>query len=240
VVLDWLQNNKPDILAIQETKVMDSQFPAEAFKNAGYNVCFSGQKAYNGVAFVLKINPGKVSSGFSDKTEKSRLLRIRYGNVHIINTYVPQGRDVESEHYQYKLEWLRRLSELIKREYKPEDNVIWLGDLNIAPEPMDVHDPAKLKGQECFNVELTALLKDICSWGLYDVFRKHHPEPEQYTFFDYRTWGAVDRKLGWRLDHILATKPLLNRSTDSWIDLEPRRGKTHKPSDHTFLTAEFS
>lgn len=239
VILNWLEIHRPDILAVQETKVQDAEFPETEIETAGYHVVFCGQKAYNGVAVISRNPPDAVVSGFDGEADKTRILRVRFGDIEIINTYAPQGRERESEQYRYKLEWFRRFADLLQAAYSPEGKVIWLGDLNVAPEAIDVHDPVALEGHVCFNRELTALFYDVCSWGLFDVFRKHHPEPEQYTFFDYRTFGAVSRKMGWRIDHILATKPLRDRSWNAWIDLEPRRSKVFKPSDHTFLVAEF-
>jgi exodeoxyribonuclease III len=239
IVKAWLETHKPDVLAVQETKVQDADFPSEDIETSGYHVVFSGQKAYNGVALITRNKPDEVITGFDGEDERARLIRIRYGEIDIINTYIPQGRDRESEHYQYKLNWFRRFADMLEKQYDPSQKVIWLGDLNVAPEPEDVHDPKSLDGHVCFNRELTECFYNVCSWGLFDVFRKHHPEPEQFTFFDYRVRGAVSRRIGWRIDHIMVTDLLMNQSKDAWIDLEPRKSKIHKPSDHTFLTAEF-
>ena len=127
----------------------------------------------------------------------------------------------------------------MEEEYTPDKKILWVGDLNVAPEAMDVHDPKRLEGHVCFNRDLTKLFYTICDGWFKDVFRKHHPEPQQFSFFDYRVRGAVSRKIGWRIDHILATEPLYRSSSDAWIDLEPRRSKMHKPSDHTFMIADF-
>jgi exodeoxyribonuclease III len=241
VVIPWLQEHLPDILAIQETKVQDHEFPVDAFEAVGYHVVFKGQKSYNGVAIVSRRPLTDVRTGFfeGDDLNGPRLIRAKYGEVHIINTYVPQGRDRETEHYAGKLEWLRSFRRLLETDYSPSQPVIWLGDLNVAPEPPDVHDPQRLEGHVCFNRELTELFYQVCSWGFQDVFRKHHPEPEQYSFFDYRAASVYSNK-GWRIDHILATPPLYERSTNAWIDMKPRKRRDPKPSDHTFVIAEFA
>ncbi len=240
VILEWLQKHNPDVLAVQETKVQDKDFPVKDITEAGYHVVFQGQKSYNGVAILSREPLKQVKIGFEDASEGSRIIRGEYKGIHIINTYVPQGRDIESPHYQLKLEWLKKLHGLLEREYQNTEPVIWLGDINIAPEARDVHDPVKLDGHVCFNRELSALFRKICAWGLVDVFRKFHPESGLYTFFDYRVRGAVARKIGWRIDTITVTEPLARVATDAWIDLEPRKSKRFKPSDHTFLVAEFA
>ena len=241
IVIPWLQEHAPDVLAIQETKVQDHEFPSEAFETIGYHCVFKGQKSYNGVALISREPPEDTHTGFFDGDDLNgpRLIRSRFGAVTIINSYVPQGRDRESEHYLGKLEWLRTFRKMLESTFSPDQMLVWLGDLNVAPEPMDVHDPKGLEGHVCFNRELTQLFYEVCSWGLFDVFRKHKPEPGQFSFFDYRAASVYTNK-GWRIDHILATQPLLDRSTDAWIDVKPRKQRDPKPSDHTFVIGEFS
>jgi exodeoxyribonuclease-3 len=162
-----------------------------------------------------------------------------YSGITVINSYVPQGRERESPQYAYKLEWYDRLRHLLETSYTNDKPLIWCGDLNVAPEAIDVHDPKRLLGHVCFNPEVWDAFAKTKTWGLIDVFRKHYPAvPGQYTFFDYRVPKSLQRGLGWRIDHILATQPLVEQSVACIIDLEPRRAE--KPSDHTILTAEFS
>ncbi|MBN1879110.1 exodeoxyribonuclease III [bacterium] len=240
IIIPWLLEHQPDILAVQETKVQDHEFPGDAFREIGYHCVFNGEKSYNGVALISREPADDIRSGFYDGDEKnhSRLIRGRWGDMHVINAYVPQGRDRESDHYAGKLEWLRNIRKMLDNDYSPDMPVIWLGDLNVAPEPMDVHDPKGLDGHVCFNSELTELFYEVCAWGFRDVFRKHHPEPGQFSFFDYRAASVYTHK-GWRIDHILTTTPLFDKSRDAWIDLKPRRLREPKPSDHTFVTADF-
>lgn len=135
--------------------------------------------------------------------------------------------------------WLARLQTFFERRYSPEEPLLWMGDFNVAPEPIDVHDPKRLKDHVDFHPLARAALQRIKEWGFVDIFRRHHPEePEQYTFWDYRARNGLDRGLGWRVDHIWATEPLARKSIRAWIDVGARRAE--RPSDHTFVVAEFA
>lgn len=240
IVIPWLRENRPDVLCMQETKVRDSHFPLESFVAEGYHVLYRGESAYNGVAIASLERPQDVQIGFDDgePADSDRLMIARFSGITVINTYVPQGRERESVHYVYKLQWFKRLQNIFAEYFKPSDSLIWCGDLNVAPEEFDVHDPKRLMGHVCFNPEVWKAFGDMKSWGLTDIFRKHHPgEKGCYTFFDYRVAKSVERGLGWRVDHILATDPLVKRSVACTIDIHPR--KMEKPSDHTVLYAEF-
>lgn len=239
IVLDWLKAHKPDVLCIQETKAEDKDFPSLAFAGSGYNVIFRGEKSYNGVALFSVEKPSEISFGFDDggKADETRLLCAKVGNVHVVNTYVPQGREIDHPMYQYKLEWFKRLKAYFGKHFTPNTRLVWVGDLNVAPQAMDIHNAEEQEEHVCYHVDVRKAFADTVGWGFVDVFRKHHPEPGQYTYFDYRTINAVQRKMGWRVDHILATPALAAKSTDSYIDLKPRM--LDKPSDHTFLVAEF-
>ncbi len=241
LVLDWLGRETPDILGLQETKVQDKDFPAEPFREAGYHIVFRGQKAYAGVAIISREEPQEVAFGLDDDKEpdEARLIRAVVRGVPVVNTYVPQGRSPDSEHFQYKLEWLARLRAFFERYYSPDEPLLWMGDFNVAPEPIDVYDPKRLKDNVDFHPEARAALERVREWGFVDVFRLHHPdEPGQYTFWDYRVQGVLERGIGWRVDHIWATEPLARKSTGAWIDVEARQAE--RPSDHTFLVAEFA
>lgn len=240
IIIPWLVNHRPEVFCMQETKVEDGKFPFQEFRDAGYHVVFRGSKQYNGVAIASREEPDHIQYGLDDgnPADTDRLIALQIGNIHILNTYVPQGRDRESEQFRYKLRWFDRLKTFISTHWQPNDQLIWCGDLNVAPESIDVYDPKRLLGHVCFNPDVWAAYAGICDWGLVDIFRKHHPdEPRQYTFFDYRVPQTLERGLGWRIDHILATAPLAQKSRSCFIDLEPRRAE--KPSDHTVLTAEF-
>ena len=239
VVLGWLKDHKPDVLCVQETKAQDQDFPALAFAEAGYTVVFRGEKSHNGVAIISKQKPSQVRFGLDDgqQPDETRLACAKVGPVYVVNTYVPQGREIDNPMYPYKLQWFKRLKAYFDRHFTPKAKLVWVGDLNVAPEAMDIHDASAQEDHVCYHSDVRKAFADTVSWGFVDVFRKHHPEPGQYTFFDYRTINAVKRNMGWRVDHILATPPLARKSSDCYIDLKPRLAP--KSSDHTFLTAEF-
>lgn len=239
VILSWLEAQQPDVLCVQETKVQDQDFPRAPFEQAGWHVVFKGQKSYNGVALISRNKLEEVSAGLDDggPADESRLLCAKAGPVWILNTYVPQGRELDHEMYAYKLEWFGRIRKLVERRFKPSDLLVWTGDLNVAREPEDVHSPEDYAQHVCFHEAVRKAFSDCLSWGFVDVFRVFHPEPKQYTFFDYRTPNAVERGMGWRIDYILASRALAQRAVGAAIDLAPRRAP--KASDHTFLSAEF-
>jgi exodeoxyribonuclease-3 len=237
VVLGWLAKNQADVLCVQETKVQDVDFPGEAFEGSGYEYVFKGQKKYNGVATFSKHEIINVESGFADEPkDEARLIKCEINGIVIVNTYVPQGYNPESDKFEYKLKWFKRLGQYFKKNFKPSDPVLWVGDLNIAPEAIDVYDPDGLLGHVCFHPEVHKALKKVMEWGFTDVFRMHCREAGQYSFWDYRM-NAFRRNLGWRLDHIMATEVLAKKSVACTIDKEPRF--VEKPSDHTPIIAEF-
>lgn len=239
ILLEWLDEHQPDVVGIQETKAQDADFPQAEIEAAGYHVVFRGEKSYNGVAILSKVEPEEVRFGFDDggPADETRLVVARVGSVLIVNTYVPQGRAIDHVMYQYKLQWYRRLKELFAKEFADEPNLVWLGDLNIAVEPIDVTNPQAKKDHVCYHEDCRAAFLDV-KGDLVDVFREKNPEGGAYSFYDYRVKNAVDRGIGWRIDYILARPGLAAKCTDAYVDLEPRRKE--KPSDHTFLVAEFT
>ena len=238
IIIPWLRENRPDVLCMQETKVPDALFPSDAFMEIGYSVVFRGEKQYNGVAVASLEKPENINFGL-DGADEDRLISAVYSGIPVVNTYVPQGRDRKSPEYAYKLQWYERFRDFLERNWLPENPLIWCGDLNVAPEQIDVHNPKRLLGHVCFNPEVWDAFARVKSWGMEDLFRKHHPgEAECYTFFDYRVPKSVDRKLGWRIDHILSTHVLAERCDFCGIDMNPRLAE--KPSDHTILVAEFA
>lgn len=238
IVIDWLKKESPDVLCIQETKVIDGDFPVNSFRDIHYEAVFRGEKSYNGVA-ILSTKPLKnVRIGFDDlETEGSRLISATFESIPIINTYIPQGFHPLSKQFRAKIEWFKRLHDYINRYFRPDRPLLWMGDFNVAPEEADVYDPQRLLGQVGFHPEEHKALDEIRKWGFIDIFRKHQPEPGQYTFWDYRLKNAVQKSMGWRIDHIWATQPLARRSVNARIDMEPRLKE--RPSDHTCVVAEF-
>ncbi|MCS7102508.1 MAG: exodeoxyribonuclease III [Candidatus Korarchaeum sp.] len=237
IVIPWLERKGADLLMMQETKVEDTKFPVGEFEKIGYHAVFHGRGGYSGIAIASKEELEGIEFGLFG-SDPYRIVRGVYRGVHVINTYVPQGFRIESPKYRYKVEWLKELRKLLEKEYERGWKVLLGGDLNVAPESIDVHDPEGLKDHVDFHVEVRELFKELLSWGLVDLFRKYRPgEVKQYTFYDYRVRDAVKRGLGWRVDHLFATEPLAERSVDCYIDLEPRLSE--RPSDHTVLLAEF-
>ena len=238
MILRWLEHNTPDILCLQETKVQDHEFPHKPLEAAGYHCRFKGQKSYNGVAILSKQEPADVRIGFgADGSEATRLITATIGGIQVVNTYIPQGRAPDSDQFEYKIIWLGRLREFFGVTFNSRDPLIWLGDFNIAPEPIDVYDPEKLLGSIGYHPREHQALKALKDWGFDDVYRLHNPLEKAFTFWDYRIPNALKRGLGWRLDHIWATQCVSEKSRKSWIDVDMRLAE--RPSDHTFIAAEF-
>ncbi len=238
IVLDWMAQHQPDVMCLQETKVRDEDFPADAFRGAGYHPSFRGMKAYNGVATLTRVKPEKVIHGLHEgpDNEDFRIIQTVVGGIPVINTYVPQGSTITSEKYAFKLEWFRRLREYFETSLNPESPAIWVGDLNVAPEPIDVYHPDKRVNDVDFHIDARNAFKATAAWGFVDVFRKLHPDVVQYTYWDYFR-NALQRNFGWRIDHILATAPLADRCIAAEVDMAPRQGSG--TSDHTIVWAEF-
>lgn len=238
LLLEWLERQKPDVMCLQETKVEDGLFPVLAFQAAGYHCTFRGTKSYNGVATLTLKEPEAVSHGFCEgpDSEDTRVLEIVVGGVHVLNTYVPQGYRIATEKYAFKLEWFRRVRQYLAGRLDPQQAAVWTGDMNVAPEPVDVYHPDHRVNDVDFHIDARNAYKEAVAWGFIDVFRKLHPDTVQYSYWDYFR-NAFENNWGWRIDHILATAPLAARCRAAEVDLEPRRAVG--ASDHTVVWAEF-
>jgi len=238
IVLEWLRLHQPDVLCLQETKVMDADFPADAFTSAGYHASFRGMKSYNGVATLTRNPPERVIHGLhrDADNEDVRILQTVVEGVRIVNTYIPQGGTIQSEKYQFKLAWFARLRVYFDQHLDPAQPAIWLGDLNVAPEPIDVYHPDRRVNDVDFHIDARNAYKAVRDWGFIDVFRKLHPERVQYTYWDYFR-NAFQNNLGWRIDHILATEALADKCSAADVDMAPRRALS--ASDYTIAWAEF-
>lgn len=239
-VLEWLDTHSPDVLALQETKAIDKDFPAADFADRGWHVVFRGEKSYNGVAIVTREAPSKSSFGLGDDGGESetRLAYTAVSGVHVVNTYVPQGQSLDSERFTFKLKWLERLRSYLDARFDAKkDRVAWVGDLNVAPLPMDVYDSKAVWPHVCHCQPVIDAFEKTREFGFEDVFRKFLPNPETFTFWDYRQRAAFARNRGWRIDHILATPRLAAKASGCAVDTEPR--KRERPSDHTFVYADF-
>jgi exodeoxyribonuclease-3 len=236
-VLDWLNETRPDVLALQETKLADDQFPAEVFREAGWHCAFSGQKTYNGVALISRDPLSEVASDPLDPDDpQRRLLAATVNGIRLYNLYVPNGQAVGSEKFRYKLDWLERLRVRLQAELGASRPLAVMGDFNIAPADADVHDPEALAGQiHCSEPERAALWR-ILELGLVDTYRCFDQPPGIFSWWDYRA-NAFRRNLGLRIDLILADRTLAGRCIESSIDIGPRRNE--RPSDHAPLLATF-
>ena len=237
-VLDWLGEQQPDILALQETKLIDADFPTLDIANAGYQAVFAGQKTYNGVAILSRLPAADLITDLPGMNDpQRRVLGATVGGVRVINLYVPNGQAVGSDKYAYKLAWLEALTGWLRDELARHSLLIVLGDLNIAPEDRDVHDPAAWSGQVLCSAAERAAFHCLLTLGLTDAFRQFSQPEGSFSWWDYRA-AAFRRNLGLRIDHILISPALAAVCTACQVDRTPRHWE--RPSDHAPVIAEFS
>lgn len=238
-VLTYLADHEPEIVCLQETKVEDRLFPVVPFLELGYEVSLHGRKALSGVATLTKQKPDAVQCGFAsgEPDKHPRVLSVVVGGVRVYNLYTPNGTELGSEAYRYKIEWLGRLRAELDELATASEPVVLVGDFNIALEDRDVWDPGYFKDRLLFTAEEKDALRTLLDFGLRDCFRKHEEAGEHYTWFDYRTNG-FERNQGLRIDHVYATPSMFDRCTAVVQDSEPRGWDT--PSDHVPVTATFS
>jgi len=237
-VLAWLDAQRPDVLALQEIKLSDEQFPVAEIEEHGYHSVYAGQKTYNGVALLARRRPEAVRRevpGLDDP--QKRFIAATIEGVRIVNLYVVNGQAVGSEKYAYKLRWLDAVHAYLVKEVEAGRPLVVLGDFNIAPEDRDVYDPQAWRERIlCSTPEREALAR-LLATGLEDTYRRLDTESGGYTWWDYRAAG-FRRDHGMRIDLILASRALADRCTRCTVDREPRRAE--RPSDHAPLIAEFS
>ena len=236
-VLEWLKKEIPDVLCLQETKITDEEFPAAAFHDAGYHAVYTGQKTYNGVATLSRVPAADIVTSLpgTDGAQK-RLLAATINGVRTVNAYVPNGEEVGSDKYAYKLAWLAALEKFLAGELKAHPRLALLGDYNIAPEERDVHDPKVWEGRVLFSDKERAAFQRLIRRGLADVFRKFEQPEKSFSWWDYRAAG-FRRNHGLRIDHILCSPALASECRSCSIDVEPR--KHERPSDHAPVMAQF-
>ncbi len=236
-VMDWLAVHQPDALALQETKISDADFPQTGFETAGFHPVFCGQKSYNGVAILSRQPAGEcLTEPVPGDDPQRRVIAATVEGIRLINLYVPNGSEVGSEKYAYKLDWLTKITDFIGAELERYPKLAVVGDFNIAPEDRDVYDPIAWGEQVlCSTPERTAFQR-LLALGLVDTFRLFEQAEKSYTWWDYRAAG-FRRNLGLRIDHILASEPLSQRCLSCRIDVAPRQHE--RPSDHAPVMAEF-
>ncbi len=238
-LLAWLAAHRPDVLCLQEIKLVDELFPVDAIRAAGYHAAVFGQKTYNGVAILSRVEPTVVSRGFGDGVDdpQARFLDVRVGEIRVLDCYVPNGNEVGSDKWRYKLAWLERLLAYLSSHCIADEPLVLCGDMNVAPEARDVHDPALWEPTVLFHPEARAALARVAAWGLEDVFRRHRAEAGLFSWWDYRQL-AFPKNQGLRIDHVFATAPLAARSTEAAIDRDQRKGQ--QPSDHAPVIVSFA
>jgi exodeoxyribonuclease-3 len=237
-VEEWLGYARPDVLCLQETKLADTAFPAMAFQSLGYESAHHGEGRWNGVAILSRVGLDDVVAGFTDEHEPdsdARLLWATCGGVRVASVYVPNGRALDADHYQYKLAWLARLRAHLDAAHDPAEPLAICGDYNIAPTDEDVWDPTAFVGSTHVSEPEREALRRLEEWGLDDMFRRVRPEPGLYTYWDYRA-GMFHKHQGMRIDLILATAPLAGAVEFALVDRNARKGKG--PSDHAPLLVD--
>lgn len=236
-LLDWLAAASPDIVALQETKSIDENFPEAELKDAGYHAVFSGQKTYNGVAILSKQAATDVVTDLPNLDDpQRRILVATVGDLRIMDLYVPNGQTVDSDKYQYKLDWLARVQAFIESQLVDYPKMVVLGDFNIAPEDRDIREPEKWVGQVLASDAERAAFQALLDTGLHDSFRLFEQEEKIFSWWDYRQL-AFRRNRGLRIDHILISEALREDAKRCWVDKAPR--KLERPSDHAPVLLEL-
>jgi exodeoxyribonuclease-3 len=237
-VCTWINDNNPDLLCLQELKMPDADFPSAAFSELGYHCAFTGQKTYNGVAIVSKQPLQDVVTEIPDLIDpQARFIKAEYNGLSIINVYVPNGQALDSDKFIYKRAWFAKLQQAMRGYLAENSNVVLVGDFNITPSDLDVHDPKRWRGKiHCSEIE-RLMLQNLMSEGLYDTYRQFNQDDDHFSWWDYRG-GGYERNEGLRIDLILSSSAALAKAKTCTIDETPR--KLERPSDHTPVVAEYS
>jgi exodeoxyribonuclease III len=247
----WLERARPDVLLMQETKLTDAAAPVAEFHAAGYELAHHGERQWNGVAIASRVGIADVVTNFGEPLRpartpdvgddeplaEARMIAATCGGVRVVSIYAPNGRSVGSPFYEAKLAWYERLARWLEQAADPADPLVLGGDFNLAPEDQDVWDPRVCHGGTHVSPRERDAFFRLCSWGLLDAYRLHHAETRRYTWWDYRA-GAFQKNFGMRIDHLLVTRPVAQRTVWAEIDREARKGKPI-PSDHAPLMIDL-
>jgi exodeoxyribonuclease-3 len=243
----WIERASPDVLLLQETKLSDDDAPRDALAKLGYELAHHGTGGRNGVAIASRLPLSEVETNFGEPLQKDaaddqpfgepRMIAAVAGGIRVVSLYTPNGRTVGSPFYAAKLAWLDRLARWLAASHRPDEALVLGGDFNVAPTDADVWDPKACHGGTHVSPEERAALARLEAWGLVDAYRKHHPEPERYSWWDYRA-GDFYRNVGMRIDHLLVTAPVAARTVGAEIDREARKGKPI-PSDHAPVVVDL-
>jgi exodeoxyribonuclease III len=233
--LALLQRHEPDVLCLQELKMLEAEFPFDAFRELGYESVALGQKSYNGVAIISRLPMENVTRGFEGDPApaQSRVIAADIGGIRIANLYVVNGKSIEHPDYQLKLAWIEALNNWLTSTCPAGSPLLVVGDFNVAPADIDVHDPDAWRGQNLCSEPERERLRALCGGAMTDVFRHLYPEDQRFTWWDYRN-GAFHKNLGLRIDLAIASTPVLERCVSVEVDREERKLSTGegKPSDH--------
>ncbi len=241
-IINYIEDSDPDVLLLQEIKTQNETFPYERFKKIGLNSHVFGQKSYNGVALISKIDMAQIKNDFvKDKLNQSRVITgnisLKNKNIKIINIYVPNGNPVDTEKYGYKKNWLNIFIKNIKKELQSNQNLIISGDFNIIPEEIDVYDYKRYENDALFKLEIRKKYRELVNLGFIDAYRYFNKSKKEYTFWDYFA-GSWQKNYGMRIDHFLVSNNLINNIKSIKINKKPR--SKPKPSDHTPIELEIT
>ncbi len=241
-IINYIKEVNPDILLLQEIKTQDENFPYEEFKNLGYISYVYGQKSYNGVAILSKIEIKNISKNFiRDSLKQSRIItgeiKIKKKKIELVNIYVPNGNPVETEKYDYKKDWLKKFISNIKKKLSINSNILIAGDFNIIPEEMDVYDFKRYENDALGKLEIRKKFRELLNLGFKDVYRLMNKEKQDYTFWDYFA-GSWQKNYGMRIDHFLLSNSLIENISSVYINKKPR--SKIKPSDHTPIEIQIN
>lgn len=238
-VQEWIEEQHPDVLCMQETKLATDAFPHLEFQAMGYESAHHGEGRWNGVAIISRVGLDDVVAGFADGVEEdpqARLVRATCDGLRVACVYVPNGRALDDDHYTYKLAWFERLRSVIAATQDPAGRFLVCGDFNVAPDDRDVWDPAQFVGMTHVSEAERAAVDALQEWGLVDVFRREHDEDGLFSWWDYRA-GSFHKGHGMRIDLILTTESVAQATDAVWIDREARKGP--KPSDHAPVVVDL-
>ncbi len=239
-IVDWCEENEPDVLCLQETKCVDDKFPHQRLRRIGFEqIAFHGEKAYNGVAILSKHPLDDIQKNFpGDGADvPKRLIAATIEGIRVVNVYVPHGTKFGSDKFVYKLDWIARLRKYFDKRFETDEDVILCGDLNVAPHEMDVWNPLLWNNKMHFSKPEREAIMELKRWGFVDLFRQINVGEREFSWWS-NFHHDFEKDRGLRIDHIWASPPLAELCTDCWIDKQPRAREM--PSDHAPVVAEFS
>ncbi len=241
-ILEYIKQDSPDILLVQEIKTQNENFPYNEFNQIGYDSHVFGQKSYNGVAIISKKKVKNINTNFiKDKLKQSRIIegdiKIKNKLIKLINIYVPNGNPIDTEKYDYKKKWLDTFIKEINKILKKNKNIIISGDFNVIPEEIDCHDHLKYQNDALFKVEIRKKFRELLNLGFVDTYRHINKHKQEYTFWDY-TSGSWQKNNGLRIDHFLVSNNILDNVKNIFINKKPR--SKIKPSDHTPIELDIN